>query len=242
VALVSGAASGIGRATAIRLASEGASVLCVDLQPEALEETVKSCAEAGSQVESSLCDVSDPAAIEALIQQGIDHFGKLDVLCNIAGILRMDHTHELELEAWNKVLQVNLTGTFLMCKAALPHLIESSGNIVNTSSTSALAGLPYGAAYASSKGGVKALTRAIAVEYAKRGVRANSVCPGSVTTGMTTRSMLPEGMDFSLMQRLMPLDEPRGPETVAGVIAMLASADGAHINGEEIRVDGGTLA
>ena len=242
VALVSGAASGIGRATAIRLASEGASVLCVDLQPEALEETVKSCTEAGSQVESSLCDVSDPAAIEALIQQGIDHFGKLDVLCNIAGILRMDHTHELELEAWNKVLQVNLTGTFLMCKAALPHLIESSGNIVNTSSTSALAGLPYGAAYASSKGGVKALTRAIAVEYAKRGVRANSVCPGSVTTGMTTRSMLPEGMDFSLMQRLMPLDEPRGPETVAGVIAMLASADGAHINGEEIRVDGGTLA
>jgi meso-butanediol dehydrogenase/(S,S)-butanediol dehydrogenase/diacetyl reductase len=242
VALVSGAASGIGRATAIRLASEGASVLCVDLQPEALEETVKSCAETGSQVESSLCDVSDPAAIEALIQQGIDRFGKLDVLCNIAGILRMDHTHELELEAWNKVLQVNLTGTFLMCKAALPHLIESGGNIVNTSSTSALAGLPYGAAYASSKGGVKALTRAIAVEYAKRGVRANSVCPGSVTTGMTTRSMLPEGMDFSLMQRLMPLDEPRGPETVAGVIAMLASADGAHINGEEIRVDGGTLA
>lgn len=242
VVLVSGAASGIGRATAERFAHEGASLLCVDLQAEALEETQKSCAAAGIQVESAVCDVSDSEAIDQLIQQCVARFGKLDVMCNIAGILRMDHTHELELEAWNKVLQVNLTGTFLMCKAALPHLIESRGNIVNTSSTAALAGLPYGAAYAASKGGVKALTRAIAVEYAKRGVRANSVCPGSVTTGMTSRSMLPEGMDFSLMQRLMPLDEPRGPETVAGVIAMLASEDGAHINGEEIRVDGGTLA
>lgn len=242
VALVSGAASGIGRATAERLTREGASLLCVDLQAEALEETAKSCSESGAQVEARVCDVSDPSAIDDLIHTCVDRFGKLDVLCNIAGILRMDHTHELELDAWNKVLQVNLTGTFLMCRAALPHLIESAGNIVNTSSTSALAGLPYGAAYAASKGGVKALTRTIAVEYAKRGVRANSVCPGSVTTGMTTRSMLPEGMDFSLMQRLMPLDEPRGPETVAGVIAMLASEDGAHINGEEIRVDGGTLA
>ena len=242
VALVSGAASGIGRATAERLAREGASLLCVDLQAEALEETAKNCAATGANVESALCDVSDPAAITALMQQCVDRFGKLDVLCNIAGILRMDHTHELALDDWNKILQVNLTGTFLMCRAALPHLLESGGNIVNTSSTSALAGLPYGAAYAASKGGVKAFTRAIAVEYAKRGLRANSVCPGSVTTGMTTRSMLPEGMDFSLMQRLMPLDEPRGPETVAGVIAMLASDDGAHINGEEIRVDGGTLA
>jgi len=217
-------------------------VLCVDLQAEAREETAKTCAESGGQVEARTCDVSDPAAIEALIQDCADRFGKLDVLCNIAGILRMDHTHELPLEAWNKVLQVNLTGTFLMCRTALPHLIESGGNIVNTSSTSALAGLPYGAAYAASKGGVKALTRTIAVEYGKRGVRANSVCPGSVTTGMTSRSMLPEGMDFSLMPRLLPLDKPRGPESVAGVIAMLASEDGAHINGEEIRVDGGTLA
>jgi meso-butanediol dehydrogenase/(S,S)-butanediol dehydrogenase/diacetyl reductase len=129
-----------------------------------------------------------------------------------------------------------------MCQTAIPHLLESGGNIVNTSSTSALAGLPYGAAYAASKGGVRAFTRSIAVEYAKQGLRANCVCPGSVTTGMTTRSMLPEGMDFSLMQRVLPLDKPRGPETVAGVIAMLASEDGAHVNGEEIRVDGGTLA
>ncbi len=242
VALVSGAASGIGRATAERLAREGASLLCVDLQAESLEETSKNCSASGAQVEASLCDVSDPAAIAELIQHCVARFGKLDVLCNIAGIVRMDHTHELELDAWNKIMQVNLTGTFLMCKAALPHLIESGGNIVNTSSTSALMGMPYGAAYGASKGGVKALTRTIAVEYAKRGVRANSVCPGSVTTGMTTRAILPEGIDFSLMQRMMPLDKPRGPETVAGVIAMLASEDGAHINGEEIRVDGGTLA
>jgi NAD(P)-dependent dehydrogenase (short-subunit alcohol dehydrogenase family) len=242
IALVTCAASGIGRATCERLAAEGASLVCADVQREALEAAVKACAERGARAEASLCDVSDPAQVGAMVKLAIDRFGRLDVLCNIAGILLMQHAHETTLEQWRRVLDVNLTGTFLMSVAALPHLLASRGNIVNASSTSALAGLPYGAAYGASKGGVLALTRTFAVEYGKQGLRANAVCPGSIKTAMGSRAHLPEGIDFALLQRAMPLDKARGPEVVAGVIAMLASDDGAHVNGESIRVDGGTLA
>ncbi len=242
VALVTGAASGIGRATSERLAAEGARLVCADVQAEALEASVKACVERGSEAQASLCDVSDPAQVRATVQLAIDRFGRLDVLCNIAGILLMQHAHTTTLEQWRRILDVNLTGTFLMSVAALPHLLASKGNIVNASSTSALAGLPYGAAYGASKGGVLALTRTFAVEYGKQGLRANAVCPGSITTPMTTRNMLPENPDMKLILRAAALDKARGPETVAGVIAMLASADGAHINGEHIRIDGGTLS
>lgn len=242
VALVTGAASGIGRATALRLASEGARVQLADVSAEGLEETAKLCAEHGAEVAAGPCDVSDPHAADATVAGCAERFGRLDVLVNVAGILRIEHTHEVALADWERVLAINLTGTFLMCRAALPHLIESKGAIVNTASTSALAGMPWGAAYGASKAGVLALTRTIAVEYGKRGVRANAVCPGSIKTAMTTRSALPEGIDTALLSRMMPLDRPRGPETVAAVIALLASEDGAHVNGESVRVDGGTLA
>ncbi len=242
VALVSGAASGIGRATSERLAREGAHVICTDVVAEGLEEMVKSGHDEGLSVEPRVCDVSDEAQVEATLAHVISTHGRLDVQCNIAGILHMAHTHEITLEEWERVMRINLTGTFLMCRAAIPHLLKTGGAILNTSSTSALAGLPYGACYGATKGGVQAFTRAIAVEYGKQGMRANCVCPGSVQTGMTSRSNMPENMDVSLIQRIMPLDKPRGPETVAAVIALLCSNDGAHINGEEIRVDGGTLA
>jgi NAD(P)-dependent dehydrogenase (short-subunit alcohol dehydrogenase family) len=242
VALVTGAASGIGRATCERLASEGASLVCADVQAEALQATVKACQERGARAEQILCDVSDPDQVRATVALAIDRFGRLDVLCNIAGVLLMEHAHATRLEDWRRILDVNLTGTFLMSVAALPHLLEAKGNIVNASSTSALAGLPYGAAYGASKGGVLALTRTFAVEYGKQGLRANAVCPGSILTPMTTRNMLPENPDMKLIMRAAALDRPRGPETVAGVIAMLASEDGAHINGEHIRIDGGTLS
>ncbi|MDX1649457.1 MAG: SDR family NAD(P)-dependent oxidoreductase [Myxococcota bacterium] len=242
VALVTGAASGIGRATARRLASEGARLQLADVSAEGLEETAKLCTEEGAETASAICDVADPRAVDATVGACVERFGRLDVLVNVAGILRIEHTHEIALEDWERVLAINLTGTFLVCRAALPHLIETQGAIVNTASTSALAGMPWGAAYGASKAGVLALTRTLAVEYGKRGVRANAVCPGSIKTAMTTRSALPEGIDPTLLSRMMPLDRPRGPETVAAVIALLASEDGAHVNGESVRVDGGTLA
>jgi NAD(P)-dependent dehydrogenase (short-subunit alcohol dehydrogenase family) len=188
------------------------------------------------------CDVSDPAQAAATVADCVARFGRIDGLVNMAGILHMGHFLELELETWQRLLAINLTGTLLMCRAALPHLLEARGAIVNAASTSSQAGLPYGVAYGATKGGVQALTRGLAAEFGKRGLRANAVCPGSIRTPMTAASSLPRDADMKLVMRQMALDRPRGPETVASVIALLLSEDGAHINGEEIRIDGGTLA
>lgn len=242
VALVTGAASGIGAATVERLASEGATLLCADVQTEAVRETAKRAVERGAQAEAVDCDVSDPDQAKAAVAACLDRFGRIDVLCNVAGILRFANTHEMPLADWSRILEVNLTGTFLTCQAALPHLIESRGCIVNTSSTSALKGLPYGAAYGASKAGVLALTNAIATEYGRKGVRANCVCPGSILTPMTKEPSFPEGANMRLVMRHSPLDEFRGPETVASLIAFLASNDAVHINGEHVRVDGASLS
>jgi NAD(P)-dependent dehydrogenase (short-subunit alcohol dehydrogenase family) len=242
VVLVTGAASGIGRATALRLAEEGARLFLTDVQSEAVEETAKQAGAAGADAIAQTADVADPASCRAAVESCVERFGRLDALCNIAGILRMKHAHDTTVEDWNLLLGVNLSGTFFMCQAALPHLLKVKGNIVNTSSTAALAGTAYGAAYAASKGGVLALTNTLAVEYGKQGLRVNAVCPGSIKTPMTTRSGIPEDADFELLKRIMPLDQPRGPETVASVIAFLASDDAAHVNGEHIRVDGATLS
>ncbi len=242
VAFVTGAAAGIGRATALRLASEGASLFVIDLAQGGLEETAKLCEELGAEVAHARCDVTREAEVRATVQACVDRFGRLDALCNIAGIILLQHFEKLTVEQFRRVLEVNLVGTFMLCQAALPHLLATRGAIVNTSSTSALAGLPYGSAYGTSKGGVSALTRTLAVEFGKQGLRCNAVNPGSIQTAMSGGGILPEDADMRLMARTMSLSKPMGPEVVAGVIAMLASDDGIHINGEEIRVDGGTLA
>lgn len=242
VALVTGAGSGIGQATAIRLAEEGARVFCVDLNVAGLEATVQQVTAEGGEACVHLCDVSNEAAVRECVAACVATWGRLDVVCNMAGILRFDNAHELTLDHWRKVLDVNLTGTFLVCREALPHLLKTGGNIVNAASTASLAGLPWGAAYAASKGGILAMTKSMAVEYAKRGVRVNCVCPGDIATNMAAKVTFPEGADLSLLSRISSLTGMKGPEVVAGVIAMLASEDGIHITGESIRMDGGTLS
>jgi len=241
VALVTGAASGIGRATAVRLADEGAVVIALDVSEDGLATTKAACPD-GAIVDTVVGDVTDRDLAPRVVSWVVERHGQLDVLANVAGILRTAHTHEHHLDVWDRVMAVNLTGTFAFCRAALPALVESHGNIVNVSSTAALAGTPWAAAYAASKGGVLALTRTIAVEYARRGVRCNAVCPGSIDTPITDDFAFPEGADARLVERIMALDKPRGPETVAAAIAFLASDDAAHVNGEDVRVDGGTLS
>jgi meso-butanediol dehydrogenase/(S,S)-butanediol dehydrogenase/diacetyl reductase len=242
VVLITGAASGIGKASALRMAGEGASLLCADVQQEAVEATAKEVNELGGNAIAVVSDVSDTDSCNQAIARCLEEYGRIDSLCNIAGILSFDNTHELEREKWDRILAVNLTGTFLMTQAALPHLLETRGNVVNMSSISALAGQPYSAAYAASKGGVLAFTHTLAVEYGKRGLRANAVCPGGVLTPIQGEFKLPEGGDVKLIYRIMPLDEMRPPEDAASVVAFLASDDARHVNGEHIRVDGGTLA
>jgi NAD(P)-dependent dehydrogenase (short-subunit alcohol dehydrogenase family) len=241
VALISGAASGIGRATALRFAAEGAALMAVDVQDDALDSLAGELREAGVPVATAHCDVTDEDQVRAAVQQCLERFGALHQLTNMAGILRFDHSHTLSLADFNRVQAVNVTGTFLFCREALPALLEQQGNIVNASSTAALQGIPWCAAYAASKGAVLAMTRAIAVEYADRGLRANCVCPADIRTPMT-RPTFPEGADLRKLGRLRALTGMRGPEVVAAVIAMLASDDAVHITGEAVRVDGGALS
>lgn len=160
-------------------------------------------------------------------------------------LLRAAHTHETGLDLFNQVLSINLTGTFLMIREALPALLEGEAPVVvNFSSTSASFAHPYMAAYAASKGGIQSMTHAIASEYSKQGLRAVCVAPGSIASGMTNGPVpgLPEDADTTLFTKLFPAigEGFAGPETVAGVIAMLASRDGAFITGTEVRIDGGT--
>jgi NAD(P)-dependent dehydrogenase (short-subunit alcohol dehydrogenase family) len=238
VALVTGGASGIGRATVHRLVDEGATVLATDLSEEGLATTAKD-ASRPEAVPTLVGDVSDPTFAPIAVGAALSH-GRLDLLVNSAGILRFEHTHEVRLEDWQKVLDVNLTGTFLMCQAALGALLDGGGAIVNVASTAALAAHPWAAAYSASKGGVLALTRTLAIEYAKQGLRANAVCPGSIDTPITGAFALPEGADGKLLHRIMSPVGMGDPSLVAAAIAYLGSDEARHVNGADLRVDGGT--
>ncbi len=240
--LITGAGSGIGRATAERLAAEGALLTLSDVNAAGLEETAATCREIGATVIESVSDVADEAAVGALVGGAVAEFGRLDVLVNVAGILQFKDFRLTTLEDFQRIIGVNLTGTFLTCRDAMPHLLESQGNIVNITSTAALAGHPWTSSYSASKGGVLALTLTLAVEFGKQGVRCNAVAPGSINTPIQNAFELPEGADPKLLHRIMPLDKMRGPENIAGAVAFLGSDDAAHVNGEVLRVDGGTLA
>lgn len=248
VVIVTGAASGIGRATAVRLAAEGAKVLAADVTADALHEAVaeaNATATGTAEVVGHVVDISDEAQVAATIETTVERWGRIDALCNIAGILRTVRTHECDLDTWNRILAVNLTGTFLMCRAALPHLIESKGAIVNAASTSSHFGHPWMAAYASSKGAIAAFTQTLAIEYSQDGVRANAIAPGSVNTGITDSVVFPSDIskqESRLVRRIMSPTGFGEPADVAAVVALLASSDGAHITGEIIRIDGGTHA
>lgn len=251
--LVTGAASGIGQATTLRLLDDGAAVVAADISADGLAKT---WAEAGSSELLSTVEmnVADESSVVNGVRSAIDTLGGLDSLVNAAGILRAAHTHQLSLDDWNQIIGVNLTGTFLVVREALPTLLANPRSaIVNFSSTSASFAHPYMAAYAASKGGIQSFTHALALEYAKQGLRAVCVAPGSIKSGITdaTAGYIPPDADWALFGRLSPIMPTTlessgapmaGPDAVAGVIAMLVSDDGAFITGTEIRIDGGTHA
>lgn len=252
--LVTGAASGIGQATALRLLGEGATVVAADVATDGLDTTRTRSGTDADRLTTVPMDVGNEDSVIDGVCWAVEKLGGLDSLVNAAGILRAWHTHQTTLEQWNQIIGVNLTGTFLVVREALPALLANSRSaIVNFSSTSASFAHPYMAAYAASKGGIQAFTHSLALEYAKEGLRAACVAPGSIKSGITdaTGGYLPTDADWSLFPRLMPIlpttTESSGagmaePDAVAGVIAMLVSDDGAWITGTEIRMDGGTHA
>lgn len=242
--LITGAASGIGQASAHRIAAEGGRVACADIDAELAEATAAAIRENGGDAIGIACDVTDLDAIRHCVATTVEEYGKLDALCNIAGMLRFDKTEAVRLEDWNRVIQVNLTGTFFMSQAALPHLLDSEGYIVNMASTAAHGAHAWTAAYAASKGGVLAMTKTFAIEYGKRKLNANSISPANIETPMVEKAhhQLPEGIDMSLLQKVVPFDVSRPPSAVAGLVAFLASEDAVHLNGIDVRIDGGLMA
>lgn len=241
-ALVTGAASGIGRATAVRLASEGAAVVAADIDGDLLGTLVAEAGDLVGSIATVEADVGSEESVRALVSDAVDRLGGLDVVVNAAGVLSFSHSHEVTLAEWNRLLAINLTGTFLVCRQALPYLVASRGTIVNLASTAAHKGQPWAAAYVASKGGVLALTRSLAVEYAAAGVRVNSISPGAIDTPITGAFRLPEGADPSLLGRVMPLGPFGTPEGIAAAIAFVASDEASHMNGADVLVDGATLA
>jgi len=264
VAFVTGAASGIGRATAERLAAEGAAVGCVDLHAGALADAVAAVRSVGSATVVGLeCDVSDAAAVERSFAALESAAGVPDVVCNVAGVGGFSHTHETTDEEWERAIGVNLTGTFLVCRAALRRwsaLVAEEPKryrrrrgvpasearprpaIVNVASSAGLMGQPYSAAYCASKGGVVQLTKALAVEYLEVGFRVNAVAPGGVDTPLLSSFALPEGASSALLARLI---SPFGfcpPADIAAAIAFIASEEAGPMTGSIVPVDGGLTA
>lgn len=241
VALVTGAASGIGRATAIRLADEGASVICADLNRAAADETVAMLA--GTAIAVTM-DVTDPADCAAAVRAAIDGYGCLDLLANIAGVGGFGHIASIDDGEWQRIIAINLTGVFQMMRAALPHLEKRRGNIVNIASAAGLIGVSYAAAYTASKSGVVGLTKSSAAEYATKGVRINAVCPGAVDTPLIAGGFdAIADVEAHLFERLTPLLGPMAqPEDVAAAVAFLGSGDARFVTGAILTVDGGQTA
>lgn len=242
-ALVTGAASGIGRATATRMADEGAVVACADINAVGARETAASILAAGGTATSVSLDIADPASCETAVQHAIDSLGGLDILANVAGIFRPGHTLEQDISVFDTTIAVNLKGTFYMCRSALPALLEGGGAIVNIASAAALQGVPYNAAYCASKAGIVGLTRSLASEYARRHVRVNCICPGGVMTPLIEGGFPVEGIDATLMARPAPQMNRIGtPEDIAALVAYLSSDESAYVTGSVITIDGGQLA
>ncbi|MCU1395918.1 MAG: short-chain dehydrogenase [Ilumatobacteraceae bacterium] len=244
--IVTGGGSGIGQGTVKRLLAEGGTVHAIDVNAAGLDTTLAAAQADGNadRLTVGTLDISNEAAVSAHVGEVIERLGGLEVLVNAAGIMRVTHTLECSLDVWNQVINVNLTGTFLMTRAALPALLATGrGVVVNFSSTSANFAHPYMAAYAASKGGVDSFTHTIAVEYAKQGLRAVAVAPGGIVSGITDDAahMIPKDADWSLFAKMSAMISGGmgEPADVASVIAMLASDDGKWITATAVRIDGG---
>lgn len=246
VAIVTGAASnpGLGYVTAMTLAREGAKVVVTDLDLPGVEACAAAIRDAGGEALALQQDVTDEARWQEVIKAATDAFGKLDVLVNNAGIAVLAPIEQLSLAQWNKQIEVNLTSVFLGCKAAIPALrAAGGGSIVNLSSVAGLVGLPTCSAYGASKGGVRIMSKSLAVELGKDNIRCNSVHPGVIWTNMqaaATGAADPAGVDAGASR--IPLGRVGKAEDIANCVLYLASDESNYVTGTELTVDAGMTA
>ena len=241
-AFVSGGGGHIGRATALKFAAEGAAVIVSDIRAEPARETARLISAQGGTAISCPGDLSDPEQCAAVFAAGAEALGGIDILFNNAGIIAPDDTGPVEtpLDAWDATLAANLTGVFLACKHGIPHLLRAGGGaIVNTASIVALVGSAYPQiAYTAAKGGVLAMTREIAIMYARRNIRANAICPGPVATPLVT-AFLADKAAWEARRPYMPMGRLGQPEEIAALVTFLASDEASYITGGTYTADGG---
>jgi len=228
----------MGRAIALRLADEGASVLAVDVDTARLDETRAK----DTRLSVRQVDVADPDACAGAVAAAVEEFGRLDVLGNVAGIYLAGHFTDMTVEQYRRIMAVNLDGYFFLAQAAIPHLLESNGNIVNIASNSGIQGIPYSAAYSASKGGVVQLTRSLAVEYLKQPLRVNAIAPAGTNTNIASSTQFPPDVDGDLMMRMAGHRGMAEPEDVAALFAFLASDEAAAVTGAVYTLDHGLTA
>ena len=236
VAIITGGSSGIGRATAAEFLAEGATVVIADIDED---RGTAAAAELGCEFVRT--DVTEYEQVESVVESTVETHGRLDVMVNNAGIGSETSIREMDIEEWHRVVAVDLDGVMYGMKAALPHLDDSDGCIVNTASIYGLVGGKGAASYSAAKGAVVNLTQQVAIDYADEGVRVNSVCPGFVDTPMT-EALLESERFYKFLEANTPMDRPARPEEIAPVIAFLASEKASYMTGANVPVDGGWTA
>jgi NAD(P)-dependent dehydrogenase (short-subunit alcohol dehydrogenase family) len=245
-ALVTGAASGIGRASARRLGREGAALVLADINLEGAEAVAAEIRAAhGVQAVAIPFDARIPASCREMVDSAVAALGRLDILFNIAGIFDWNHTTDFPDESWDEIIGVDLSSLFHISKRAIPHLAETKGNIVNASSTAGLKGQAYCAAYCAAKHGVVGLTKALSIELAAQGIRVNAVCPGGIATALSDKVQWIETLDVQLLSLLnskLNGGAMTEPEDVAAIFAYLASDEARYVTGATFAIDGGQVA
>ena len=241
VAVITGAAQGIGKAMALRFAGEGAKVVIGDLNEEAAAQAAKEITDAGGEATIVVGDCATREGADALVERATSKFGRLDIVCNNAGVLDgLTPCADTSDELWDKVIRVNMTGPMLLCRSALPVMLEQgSGVILNTASVAAEGGGRGGFAYTASKHGVNGITRSIAWYYGKKGIRCNAIEPGAVMTPMAMNMKAHQGGMEAMAPYLPIINRYGDPKEIANAALFLASDDASYINGSILKVDGG---
>lgn len=242
VVVVTGAASGLGRAIALDFAKAGATLALTDVDQDGLAATASSAKELGVEAAAFPADLCDAAACKDMISQAQAHFGQIDVLCNVAGMHRFDHAADISPDIWDKVFAVNVRAPFFLFQAALPFLLESSGTVVNVASASAFLGHAYLAHYAATKAALVNMTKSLAMEFVNSPIRINAIAPGGINTPMVANTVIPDAIDFQLVGRYTPLRGLSDPEDLTDMILMLAGPRGKPFHGACLNADRGITA